>query len=181
MKRVLATLGVAVLGSLVLTSDKSSSEPLKPPAGLAQSVASSAPAVPYLIVSTPNPKLNTAIVGIVSNQAGLKKSEAKGLAVYAHRQVCKNRKFVTGLVFVFAQMKIAEDFAKYQNARHSAPLTSADYQKLASLWKGTLVCYVGTRETGSRSFDPQSDPANWWKPLLALQEPAPKTQNPAPK
>ena len=108
------------------------------------------------------------------------------LALFAGRQLVHLRKkekakpeWQQYRIFVFNDQKAADEFQKFLDLpKRVEPLTSTDYPKLTETWKLALVCVAFKSGTSNgRIYYPARYPTDWWKPLLAQQNPASNIRN----
>lgn len=119
---------------------------------------------PYQMLGAPNPTSQTATVAIVPTENDLSEGQAKGLAVFAHHQLNKIKKWPAVEVFVFNDVPAAQSFANYQNRLRGAAMTDSNYTspELAALWPKALVRYYSRNERVWIT-SPRTNAGNFWK------------------
>lgn len=136
-----------------------------PPLSVAPSSASApAPApvpVAFSMVTSPNPKYKTGTLGILVPPS--KAGQADGSAKFVRDQFSRNGRWTRMQVVVFADSATAEAFRAYQGPRGGEPLSSADYQQLATqgVWTNTPAFLESSGKKEVVHY-PSRNPNGWW-------------------
>lgn len=116
--------------------------------------------LPYTTISSPNPKSEWGVMGIVPTQQNIGNARAASLAAAAYNQY-KGTGWKAMHIYVFDSSQAGQTFSDYQLGRHSEVLEGGDYTRLSGLWSHCLARLEFNGVKASVTY-PNQQPNNWW-------------------
>lgn len=116
--------------------------------------------IPFKTVASPGGGYKTGTIGILVTSNA---TSPAGAAKFAKNQFAKNGSWSNMQVAVFVDQASADTFGAYQRNRKNAPLTSVDFQNLATqgLWSNTPA-FLDARGKSEKIYTPSKSPLTWW-------------------